>query len=274
MIDSSAEQLSDATKQTAEIVLRAGEVRSSLKGLLERIQEASQNLGSASERVGTELSTQLSELNAQVSKIETSASGLSSAVEQLSAELVRRSNADSAQIEATKRSVEITGRELAGLTQIARATSDDIKTVRTAVDAIDGKAVEAIRLEIKPRIDESTQRTEAAVGTLDGLLGRRLATISATLDEIKQRSDGAGLGLIRFRGHFPKGGYDVQNGIKHNGTTSATTVHGGVQDGRGSAGVSSPPVCDGPRGHETQYTVGGAGAEVGPSLVLRALVLA
>ncbi|MGH8547302.1 MAG: hypothetical protein ACRERU_01615, partial [Methylococcales bacterium] len=32
------------------------------------------------------------------------------------------------------------------------------------------------------------------------------------------------LGLIRFRGHFPKGGYDVQNGIKQSRTTRTTTV--------------------------------------------------
>ncbi len=191
MIDSSAEQLSDATKQTAEIVLRAGEVRGSLSGLLERIQEASQNLSSASERVGSQLSTQLTELNSQVSRIETSASGLRSAFEGLSAELTRRANADSAQIEATKRFVEATGREVAGLTQMARDTSDSVNTLRAAVDAIDGKAVEAIRTEIKPRIDESTERTEAAVGKLDGLLHGRLGAISETLAEIKQRSDGA-----------------------------------------------------------------------------------
>lgn len=32
------------------------------------------------------------------------------------------------------------------------------------------------------------------------------------------------LGLIRFRGHLPKGGYDVQNGIKAGGETGAPTV--------------------------------------------------
>ncbi len=45
------------------------------------------------------------------------------------------------------------------------------------------------------------------------------------------------VGLIRFRGHFPRGGYDVQNGIKQNGTTSATTVHGGVQSRRSPTGA-------------------------------------
>ena len=32
------------------------------------------------------------------------------------------------------------------------------------------------------------------------------------------------LGLIRVRGHRPKGGYDGQNGIKAGRETSATTV--------------------------------------------------
>ena len=34
----------------------------------------------------------------------------------------------------------------------------------------------------------------------------------------------ASLGLIRFRGHVPKGGYDVQNGINEGRETGATTV--------------------------------------------------
>ena len=32
------------------------------------------------------------------------------------------------------------------------------------------------------------------------------------------------LGLIRFGGHVPKGGYDVQNGINEGRETGATTV--------------------------------------------------
>ena len=38
MIDSSAEQLSDATKQTAEIILRVGEVRGALRDVLDRME--------------------------------------------------------------------------------------------------------------------------------------------------------------------------------------------------------------------------------------------
>ena len=43
------------------------------------------------------------------------------------------------------------------------------------------------------------------------------------------------MGLIRFGGHAPKGGYDVQNGIKQSRKTRAPTVHGGVQDRRSPA---------------------------------------
>ena len=45
------------------------------------------------------------------------------------------------------------------------------------------------------------------------------------------------MGLIRFRGHLPKGGYDVQNGIKQSSTPSATTILGGVQSRRCPAGL-------------------------------------
>ena len=45
------------------------------------------------------------------------------------------------------------------------------------------------------------------------------------------------VGLIRFRGHFPKGGYDVQNGIKEDGATTTAAVHGRVHGRRGPARV-------------------------------------
>ena len=43
------------------------------------------------------------------------------------------------------------------------------------------------------------------------------------------------MGLIRFGGHLPKGGYDVQNGIKQSRTAGAAPVHGGVHGGRRQA---------------------------------------
>ena len=43
--------------------------------------------------------------------------------------------------------------------------------------------------------------------------------------------------LIRFRGHFPKGGYDVQNGIKEDGPAATAAVHGRVHGRRGPARV-------------------------------------
>jgi hypothetical protein len=190
MIDSSAEQLVDATKQTAEIILRAGEVRGSLATLLERIHVTSEGLSSASERVGSQVSAKLTDLNTQLSRIETCTHGLSSAVETLSAELLRRVNEDSAQVDAIKGYADMTGRTLASLTQIALESSDGIKLVRSAVDAADGKAVDAIKREITPRLDESARRTDDAVRKLDRVLDERIATVTGAVTEIRQRLDG------------------------------------------------------------------------------------
>jgi hypothetical protein len=34
------------------------------------------------------------------------------------------------------------------------------------------------------------------------------------------------MSLIRFRGHLPKGGYDVRHGIREAGATDTPRVHG------------------------------------------------
>ena len=80
MIDSSAEQLSDATKQTAEVILRVGEIRQSLTDLLGRIQEASENLSGASTRLAVELASRMMELHAQGEKLQASAGVLHPAI--------------------------------------------------------------------------------------------------------------------------------------------------------------------------------------------------
>jgi len=47
----------------------------------------------------------------------------------------------------------------------------------------------------------------------------------------------ADLGLIRSRGHFPKGGYDVHDGTLNEIETTASAVYGGVQGGCRAAGA-------------------------------------
>jgi chemotaxis regulatin CheY-phosphate phosphatase CheZ len=62
--------------------------------------------------------------------------------------------------------------------------------VRSAVDAADGKAVDAIKREITPRLDESARRTDDAVRKLDRVLDERIATVTGAVTEIRQRLDG------------------------------------------------------------------------------------
>ena len=58
------------------------------------------------------------------------------------------------------------------------------------------------------------------VANLGGFLGYFMIRKVVAGQDLKR----AGVGLIRFRGHRPKGGYDGQNGIKAGRETSATTV--------------------------------------------------
>ena len=63
-------------------------------------------------------------------------------------------------------------------------------------------------------------RTRANAGDTDAQYN--LGFMYANGEGVPQ--DDAEVGLIRFRGHRPKGGYDGQNGIKAGRETSATTV--------------------------------------------------
>jgi len=185
MLDSSAEQFLAATKQTAEIVLRSGDLRASLSGLLERFQGVSQNLGSASERVGSQLAGQLAELKPHGQKLDTSVSALHSAMEALSTELVRRADADSAQLETAKTFVELSGRQMGDLARITQQTSDSVNVLRTALDTIDQKTLEAIRSEVNPLIIESMQQTKSALESLPGIFERHIETLSTQLTDSK-----------------------------------------------------------------------------------------
>lgn len=105
MIDSASELLSDATRQTAETVVRIGEVKGSVTALLEKAQTATESLGASSERVGVALSSSIDGLKSVVAGAQSASDGLSSAVAVLSGGLVTRLQTDSAEIAALKTSV-------------------------------------------------------------------------------------------------------------------------------------------------------------------------
>jgi hypothetical protein len=182
MIDSSAEQLSDATKQTAEIVLRAGEVRGSLKGVLDRLEATSENLGAASKGVTDAIAAQASTAHA-------SSTALREAVEILSAELHRRANSDSAQVEAIRAHAAVTSANLGDVAQVVRHSADDIRSLRSAIDAVETKAVEAITQTVGPKIDQASQRTDAGLRNLEGALNRAVAVVGDAAAGIRQASE-------------------------------------------------------------------------------------
>jgi len=102
MIDSSAEQLSDATKQTAEVILRVGEIRQSLTDLLNNICQTTETLTTTSNRIGSELASRIAELHEQGETLHISAVSLAPAVQSLSTQLNRRAESDPAHLEVIK----------------------------------------------------------------------------------------------------------------------------------------------------------------------------
>jgi len=58
-----------------------------------------------------------------------------------------------------------------------------------------------------------------------GRLRRSGAPLVGDIETVQSSSSGSLMGLIRFRGHLPKGGYDVPHAHTEAGAPSAPTVH-------------------------------------------------
>jgi methyl-accepting chemotaxis protein len=190
MIDSSAEQLSDATKQTAEVILRVGEIRQSLTDLLGRIQETSENLSGASTRLGVELASRMMELHAQGEKLQASAVVLHPAIQSLSAELVRRAGADSAHLELIRGHVETSSRTFTTVTEILKGSSDDLKTVPTRIEAIGGSIADGMRQGVATGMNLVADNIAKRLDNLVAILERSIGALSKAISETKPRVDG------------------------------------------------------------------------------------
>ena len=112
-----------------------------------------------------------------------------------------------------------------------------------------GKTTEYAHAHRRMPVSDRLTRMSAVLG---GLVGRRRSSAGTRLPHHTRCGSSLGsrmrlkaalaktnnqLSLIRFRGHFPKGGYDVQNGTKEAGTATTAAVHGRVHGRRGPARV-------------------------------------
>ena len=129
MIDSSAEQLSDATKQTAETILRIGELRQGHAELLERIRESAQILETTNLRVTEDVKNHIADLKLLSEALQVNISSLHTATGTLTTELLRRATADSAQIDLIKSHTEATSGGLTALVDVSRRTHEALKSI-------------------------------------------------------------------------------------------------------------------------------------------------
>lgn len=200
MIDSSAEQLSDATKQTAEVIVRAGELRASYLELLKAISGAAEVLSVESKRVGLELASQLTELKAHGEKMHANVELFQSAVNALSADLARRASVDSAHLEAIRGHLEATDETLIASREIAKESSNALKVLQDRVEAIGGAIVESVRQGATAGDEELSAQVAARLDAASSLLERSANALSAAVTMTQSQNDkAAGLNSVEFK---------------------------------------------------------------------------
>jgi uncharacterized protein YukE len=189
MIDSAAEQLSDATKQTAEVILHVGEIRESLEGLLVNIRESSKTLGEANTRVADELVSRIAELNSRSERLDAGVRMLGPTVEELSTVLQKRANSDSAHLETIQGHIESTSRNFADVTNILRESADHLNAIPRRIDEIAGTITESARqgvgTEMAHVTDEFTRRLDTVVTGLE-----RSAVIFSAASKVTETKEG------------------------------------------------------------------------------------
>ena len=167
MIDSSAEQLSDATKQTAEVILRVGELRNSFEQLTGHLHASATALADSSKEASASLGTHITELNVRGEKVHDSVGSLSSALNSLAAELQLRARTESSQLDVIKTHAEVSGRALLSITDMAKQSSDMLKTLPERVQGISGLLVDGVRQGVSSELDRLTKTLDSVVGPLE-----------------------------------------------------------------------------------------------------------
>lgn len=187
MIDSSAEQLADATKLTAEVMLRLGDVRDGLKAVMDRIESTAENLGRSSQSVGDGLQGQLVNLGTQVSRAEGSSGRLVVAVSALSTELIRRAQSDSAQVGAIAASSEVVAASITELSRLAKESAENLKALRAALDRGAFAPSEAGVVTLgRADVGGAAERADAALRSLGDTAARAASTIDQSVERLKQ----------------------------------------------------------------------------------------
>lgn len=167
MIDSSAEQLSDAARQTAETILRIGELRQGHAELLERIRESAQTIEATNLRVTEDVKNHIADLKLLSEALQDNISSLHTATGTLTTELLRRATADSAQIDLIKSHAEATSAGLTALVGVSKQTHEALKSIPGTFELLNG-----IPASVE-KAAQSLERSAEAVSKIAAQLSNR-----------------------------------------------------------------------------------------------------
>ena len=179
MIDNSAEQLHDATRQTAEILLRAGEIRGSLATLVDGISDASRDLASVAERTRAELAEELTRLNAHLQTVESASAQVALAVNGLTAAISSEAERSGAELHALRDSVQSIGVGLETITELGRRSTSAVDALHSRVPEAASIVAEAVGARLGNHLKEVAAQNDRIVSRLEETLGAHFPALTS-----------------------------------------------------------------------------------------------
>jgi len=185
MIDSAAEQLVDATKQTAEVILRLGEVRGSMADLLEEIKTLADFTARTSLQVCSRVDEQIQQMERVYGGLEASTAGLTSSIDSLRSGLSQRAQAEADLFKVVSAQLKTVQDTLEKIAQLADNMGDSANRLTKSTESI-AAALDASWKKNSDQFDSLIQRIIESTGKTPALAERPLTVDKELIEAVRQ----------------------------------------------------------------------------------------
>jgi hypothetical protein len=197
MLDSSAESLTDATRQTAETLIRFQALHADIATSAEGLERSSSALGNVSMELAVKVADQVAESNRVVASLVARVESLAAAFASLSLHLVARANEDSKHVDAMREHSEATAKALAMVTEASRQAATMISSLPNEIARNSAETAEAIRKAVGEGLEGVAKRLSEVLLSVKPVLASSAQSLADAADNFRNEATTAREELTR-----------------------------------------------------------------------------
>jgi hypothetical protein len=198
MLDSSAESLTDATRQTAETLLRFEELQPAIGLVSERLEKSSAALTSVTTEMTGHVTSRIEEFVRHTAALRATVQKVADTFAHLSDLLAVRAQSDSAHVEAIRKQSDAAAQALAVVTESARETSVAISTLPHGFANANQALVGQIQAAVCEGLDDLNERLRQALVSLVPALEASSLALTKAAVSVREEAERSRVALPDF----------------------------------------------------------------------------